>query len=165
MLVRIGKEIQEVLRESVVSCQTAVRHSAWYAGGLRFTCTQCGNCCSGAPGYVWVTAGEIEAIAGRLEMTVAAFERRYVRKVGQRTSLTERRDGDCDFLRRLDDGRAICGIYDVRPSQCKTWPFWDENLESADAWAEASRDCPGMNNGAYHPLPVIQAALKTHATR
>lgn len=148
-----------------MSSPPANRHSPWYAGGLRFTCTQCGNCCSGAPGYVWVTAREIKAIAGRLEMTVAAFERRYVRQVDSRTSLTERRDGDCDFLRRLDDGRAICAIYEDRPSQCKTWPFWDENLESPHAWAVASSDCPGMNNGTIHPLTVIQAALKSHATR
>ena len=27
---------------------------AWYSEGLRFECTQCGACCSGEPGYVWV---------------------------------------------------------------------------------------------------------------
>ncbi|MFM1805538.1 MAG: hypothetical protein RL136_2417, partial [Planctomycetota bacterium] len=27
----------------------------WYAEGLRFECTQCGNCCSGGPGAVWFT--------------------------------------------------------------------------------------------------------------
>ena len=39
---------------------------AWYRGGLRFSCTQCGKCCSGAPGYVWVTKDEIEQIAAFL---------------------------------------------------------------------------------------------------
>ena len=133
----------------------------WYGGGLRFTCTQCGNCCSGAPGYVWVTARGVRALAKRLEMPVADFQRRHVRNVGVRMSLREKRDGDCDWLRRLDDGRAICGVYEDRPSQCRTWPFWDENLSSPEAWAEASRDCPGINNGQHHPLPVIQAALNS----
>ena len=25
----------------------------WYRDGLRFQCTQCGNCCTGDPGVVW----------------------------------------------------------------------------------------------------------------
>ena len=35
----------------------------WYADGLRFACTQCGNCCTGEPGFVWVNDAEIAAIA------------------------------------------------------------------------------------------------------
>ena len=26
----------------------------WYHLGLRFQCTGCGDCCTGAPGYVWI---------------------------------------------------------------------------------------------------------------
>ena len=148
-----------------MSCLPAKVDTPWFGGGLRFTCTQCGHCCSGAPGYVWVTAAEIKALAARFEMSAAMFERRHVRKVGSRKSLRERRGGDCEFLKRLDDGRAICSVYEDRPSQCKTWPFWDENLESPQAWAEASCDCPGMNNGKHHALPVIQAALGSAQAR
>ena len=39
----------------------------WYAGGLRFQCTQCGDCCSGAEGYVWVNQAEIDALAGAMD--------------------------------------------------------------------------------------------------
>jgi hypothetical protein len=131
----------------------------WYAGGLRFTCTQCGNCCSGAPGYVWATAEEIRGIARRLGLKVEQFMKRHVRRVGGRFSLKEKRGGDCEFLHRQADGRAICSIYEDRPRQCRTWPFWKENLSSPEAWGEASLGCPGMNNGAHHPLPVIQKAL------
>mgnify|MGYP003145583089 FL=1 len=35
----------------------------WYRDGLHFSCTQCGNCCTGAPGVVWVDESEIKAIA------------------------------------------------------------------------------------------------------
>ena len=31
----------------------------WYAAGLQFGCTECGNCCAGAPGYVWISTEEI----------------------------------------------------------------------------------------------------------
>src|SRR5437763_101054 len=35
----------------------------WYGAGLRFNCTQCGNCCSGGPGYVWLTVNDMQRIA------------------------------------------------------------------------------------------------------
>ncbi len=35
----------------------------WYQDGLAFTCTQCGKCCTGDPGFVWVTDEEIAALA------------------------------------------------------------------------------------------------------
>ena len=30
----------------------------WYEQGLRFGCTQCGNCCTGPEGAVWFTEEE-----------------------------------------------------------------------------------------------------------
>ena len=38
----------------------------WYKDGLQFTCTQCGDCCTGAPGVVWVTDDELREIADYL---------------------------------------------------------------------------------------------------
>ena len=38
----------------------------WYDKGLRFSCSECGDCCTGAPGYVWVNKEEIAAIVGHL---------------------------------------------------------------------------------------------------
>lgn len=135
----------------------------WYAGGLRFECTQCGACCAGAPGYVWVDTREIAAIAAHLGLAVEAFTRRHTRRVGLRLSLLELPGGDCEFLVRQADGRTRCAIHAVRPLQCRTWPFWKSNLESRADWAAAGRECPGIDQGAHHPLPVIQAALKRNA--
>lgn len=132
----------------------------WYSGGLQFSCTQCGNCCGGAPGHVWVNDDEIRIIAGRLGMPVDQFVREQTRRVGKRRSLLERKDGDCVFLVRRPDGKAACSIHPVRPIQCRTWPFWDSNLRSERAWTQTARGCPGMNRGEHHPLPVIQAALR-----
>ena len=41
----------------------------WYADGLRFECTQCGDCCSGEPGYVWVDEDEIESMGTIVRLT------------------------------------------------------------------------------------------------
>ena len=40
-----------------------VSKDLWYADGWRFSCTQCGDCCSGSEGYVWVNQAEIDAMA------------------------------------------------------------------------------------------------------
>ena len=62
----------------------------WYEEGLRFKCTGCGECCTGSPGYVWVSPTEAEAIAKRLGIPVEEFIKKYTRRVGDRLSLTER---------------------------------------------------------------------------
>lgn len=127
----------------------------WYADGLKFRCTQCGNCCSGAPGYVWVTREEIRRIAEFLGRGDDTLDPTQLRGVGPRWSLTERKNGDCVFL-RTEAGKRICGIYPVRPLQCRTWPFWDQNLDSPTDWARASEDCPGINRGPRYSLVQIE---------
>jgi Fe-S-cluster containining protein len=125
----------------------------WYKDGLRFKCTACGDCCTGAPGYVWVNQAEIDAIAGRLGMEVAAFEKKYVRKIGVRRSLVEYKNGDCVFF---DNKSRKCQVYEQRPRQCRTWPFWNSNLRSPETWAETCEVCPGSGKGKLYQLEHIQ---------
>src|SRR5690606_4556930 len=71
----------------------------WYRDGLRFQCTQCGDCCAGAPGYVWVNRQEIEQLAAAVGCEdIDAFCEQYTRKVGVRRSLKEYPNGDCVFF-------------------------------------------------------------------
>jgi uncharacterized protein len=143
---------------------TGVTPLPWYRAGLQFACTMCGNCCSGAPGYVWVSAAEVQSIADVLGLSVEDFMRRHVRRLGNRHSLRELAGGDCEFLARLPDGTTRCKIHAVRPVQCRTWPFWKSNLSDPEAWEKAARGCPGINKGEAHLLPVIQAALEQNGT-
>jgi len=152
-----------MLRETFVSgTDTAF---LWYASGLRFACKQCGGCCSGAPGYVWVDSEEIERIARFLGMTDKEFHKRHVRRVGRGRSLLERPGGDCEFLERPEPGTTRCRIHTVRPVQCRTWPFWESNVDTPEDWEAAGRGCPGIDQGDVHPLPVIQTALKENGRR
>lgn len=125
----------------------------WYADGLQFECQACGGCCSGAPGYVWLSEDEIERIADRCGLSVPDFEARFVREVGNRKSLIEYPNGDCVFYDRF---HTNCKIYRDRPAQCRTWPFWSSNLESLEAWENASRTCKGCNQGRLFTLEEIQ---------
>lgn len=137
----------------------APAEAPWYAGGLAFSCTQCGNCCGGAPGYVWVTPREIEEIAAFIKMSAGDFLRKHTRVEDGKRSLLERPDGDCEFLVRDVGGKSRCSVHPARPMQCRTWPFWRSNLRSRSAWDSTAKGCPGMNTGQHHPLPVIQEAL------
>lgn len=130
----------------------------WYHDGLKFQCTQCGNCCTGPPGYVWVNAEEIEAIAQYRGEEPKQLVSQSVRAVGMRHSLRERPNGDCVFL---DADTRRCTIYPVRPRQCRTWPFWQSNLRSPEAWAQTCQVCPGAGKGDFVPLEHIerQAAM------
>ena len=141
---------------------TSHEDQPWYADGLRFRCTQCGNCCTGPPGAVWFTPAEGRRIAERLGVSEASFLRDYARRMDGRWSLRESETPhgyDCVFLDRMSvPGKALCRVYDARPSQCRTWPFWPENLTSRRAWLTAKRrtPCPGMDEGPLVPAESIR---------
>jgi len=124
---------------------------AWYADGLKFTCTQCGNCCTGGPGFVWISEEEIGRLAELLELSREQTIERYCHQIGDRTSLRESQNAqglyDCIFLKEGSGGKRICGVYTARPLQCRTWPFWAGNLASREAWDAAAVRCHGMNHG------------------
>ena len=129
----------------------------WYAPGLHFDCTGCGGCCTGPPGYVWFSPAEGRALAKRLGVTEKQFLALYAEEKlgpGNGWSLTEVvRDGnyDCVFLGTDADGRRGCTVYSDRPTQCRTWPFWQSNLESPRAWQQAAAHCAGMGTPNGQP--------------
>lgn len=128
----------------------------WYREGLAFTCTQCGDCCTGAPGYVWVDAAEIERLHHRLGISRDEFTMRFVRRVGPRLSLIERPNGDCIFW----DREQGCTVYEARPEQCRRWPFWTSNVSTPHDWERTCEICPGSGQGRVYSVEEIEAALK-----
>ena len=88
---------------------------------------------------------------------VDKFEDKYVRKIGVRKSLVEFPNGDCVFF---DNGTRKCAVYDYRPRQCRTWPFWDSNLRSPETWAETCESCPGSGTGKLYALEAIEKQRK-----
>lgn len=125
----------------------------WYHEGLRFRCTGCGGCCGGAPGYIWVNQDEINAMAAALGIAPEDFEKKFVRHEGRRRTLCERSNGDCVLL---DAETRRCSLYEVRPRQCRSWPFWPSNLRTPADWARTCKDCPGAGVGRRVPLEEIE---------
>src|ERR1051325_5604905 len=118
------------MRLDVIQSPDETAAEPWYADGLNFTCSQCGNCCTGGPGYVWISDEEIDRLAEFLKLDRATTLRKHCRTISGRISLKERRDhrGEypCIFLTETetkdDAGRRTfkrgCSIYPVRPLQC-----------------------------------------------
>ena len=119
----------------------------WYKDGLKFKCEglECGDCCSGrwGTGYVWVTKKEMRKLADHLGIEFDEFTSTYVRAVGNRYSLIEKRNFDCIFY---VEGKG-CQVYDARPNQCRNYPFWPGVVKTRTSWEEESEQCPGINCG------------------
>ncbi len=116
----------------------------WYQDGVRFRClgSECGACCSGrmGPGAVWVGREEMERLAEHLSLPFDELKRRYVRRLEGRHSLKELPNYDCIFF-RPEEG---CSVYQARPGQCRTYPFWGRVMASRATWAIETDKCPGI---------------------
>ncbi|MDR2767278.1 MAG: YkgJ family cysteine cluster protein [Treponema sp.] len=129
----------------------------FYERGLRFSCTRCSVCCRRDPGYVFLSRNDARLLASQLEIGYSVFVESYCRWVdpdgeGKTLSLREKANYDCI----LWDGG--CTVYQNRPLQCRTFPFWAENLASPENWNRL--DCPGINRGKTHTAAYIALRLE-----
>ena len=128
----------------------------WYKDGLRFTCTRCGHCCTGEPGYVWVEDADLAAIAHARGQSLDEVRALYTRPTPRGRTLREKSNGDCVFY----DREQGCTIYPVRPPQCRTWPFWESNVATPEAWQRTCEVCPGSGQGELISAEEITRRLK-----
>jgi len=135
---------------------TVETREPWYADGLAFECTRCGACCTGDPGFVWVTEEELAAIARFLGQPLSEVRDLHARRSRGRITLREKANGDCVFF----DRRKGCTIYPVRPPQCRTWPFWGSNVATPEDWERTCEVCPGSGTGEVIPVEEITRRLK-----
>ncbi len=117
--------------------------SYFFDNGLYFKCKQCGACCTGSPGIIRVQQDEIEKIAGFLSVPVHEFIQEYIYSYGPGHSIREHPDGRCYFFDEK------CMIYNARPIQCRTFPFWFRHLRNEVNWIKISKECPGIGQGKY----------------
>jgi Fe-S-cluster containining protein len=132
----------------------------WFNDGLRFKCTGCGKCCTGSPGYVYLSEKDISALAMHHNLAREEFLRKYTRYVdGQYALLEEPVTYDCVFLKNNQ-----CTVYTARPIQCRTFPWWIQHLREPSDWQEAAARCEGINHPEAPLIPSseIQEQCLTH---
>jgi Fe-S-cluster containining protein len=129
----------------------ALEEKPWFAGGLRFTCTGCGKCCTGPADSIYLSRRDVSRLSKALRLPVDTFIRDYTRlSEGRRVLLDKPSSADCVFL----SGTA-CSVYDGRPTQCRTYPFWLTNILEPEDWTAAAELCEGIN----HPdAPLLSPA-------
>lgn len=121
----------------------------FFDAGIRFTCRRCGACCTGAPGIVRVNEKEATAIAACLGQPLSRVFETYLTVWENGYRVKEADDGRCLFF---ENG---CRVYGVRPTQCRTFPFWFGNLRSEARWEAIQKECPGIGNGRYYSRAKI----------
>lgn len=123
----------------------------WFEKGLRFKCTECGGCCTGSDGYVFLGKSDVESLAKHFNLSFEDCLKKYTRKTDDKITLIDRNSsGDCIFL---EDNK--CTVYEARPIQCRTFPWWIQNLEKPEDWEAAANHCEGIN----HPDAPIVSSL------
>jgi Fe-S-cluster containining protein len=125
---------------------------------LRFECTRCSRCCRHDPGFVFLSRKDLDTLLAATGLQEKEFVRRYCTLarfgVMRRLSLAEKPNYDCIFW----EGGG-CSVYDARPLQCRSYPFWAPNVESKESWERTGRDCPGVGQGRLHERHEIDEWL------
>jgi hypothetical protein len=137
-------------------------HKPWYSKGLRFECQRSGNCCRthGEYAYIYLAPADVTAIAAHQGLSESEFRARHCRE-DEGYTILRIDDPRCPFL----EPDNSCGIYPVRPKQCATWPFWQENLDDRARWEGPVKTCcAGIGKGRLFTAEEVErSAQETEA--
>ena len=131
----------------------------FWRDGLPFECSRCSACCRYEPGLVLLSAVDIRALLKFLGLDFADFFSNYCRLVnignGKMLSLQETSSFDCIFWKN----GSGCSVYEARPVQCRTYPFWPGILDSQEDWEREHRHCEGIGRGPLRTRREIEESL------
>ncbi len=123
----------------------------WFSHGLKFKCTGCGQCCTGSPGYVYLSLEDLKRLSAHFQISEPDFLKKYARQVEDQYALLDRPGSyDCIFLKNNQ-----CSVYGARPTQCRTFPWWIHHLRNPEDWEEASKRCEGINHPEAPLVPSL----------
>ena len=107
-------------------------------------CAQCeGDCCIGEPGHIWISSKEITVLAQFLNIEPEELIHQYLKKVGYKYTIKERVVDDSNYACLFFDlENKRCSIYEARPKQCRTFPFWDHFKVNKE---EVFKECPAVS--------------------
>lgn len=106
-------------------------------------CNSCnGNCCIGESGYIWINSKEIEELAKFLKISIEELKNRFLNKIGYKYSIKEIKLSANNFACYFFDlEKKQCSIYEARPTQCRTFPFWEYFKINEQ---EVYKECPAI---------------------
>ena len=113
--------------------------------GIKFKCQSSSNCCisRGNYGYVYLSTKDLYNLSKFFSISNSQFKKKYCEFNDGYLHLKEiNKNGNCIFL-----NNKKCSVYKSRPTQCRTWPFWKENLNAKKWNNEIIKFCPGIGKG------------------
>lgn len=131
----------------------------WWMEGVAFQCQpDCGRCCDQPGGIVYLSVDDAERLAEHAGLDVEAWLSRDTRTTydGRFVLKSREEDGVCIHL----NDRKQCSIYEVRPQQCRAFPWWGENLVTSAAWNTTKASCPGID--AEDAIVVDGQTIRLH---
>ena len=137
---------------------------AWWADGVHFSCQpDCGRCCDEPGGIVYLSRTDAQRLADHAGLSVQEYLRRDCTTTldGRYVLRSNQSDGICIYL----DEKKQCTIYEVRPQQCKAFPWWAENLRSKRSWNNVKATCPGLTAEDAILIRGEEIRLHVHADR
>ena len=126
----------------------------FWKDGINFECHECGHCCTFPGGAIYATEDEFQAISTHLNISLTDFYDQYAFPINGLISIMSTEKGPCVFY---DKG---CTIYEVRPPQCRTYPFWPEVINREIDWKKESKACKGIGQGKSWKKEEIKIELQ-----
>ncbi|HXY54438.1 MAG TPA: YkgJ family cysteine cluster protein [Nitrospirota bacterium] len=128
---------------------------SFYRDGIKFECQGSGKCCitRGKYEYVYISFKDRKRLAAYLGISTDTFTSRYAQKTDGRYHI-KNVEKDCFFYQN-----NRCTVYDARPWQCRTWPFWPENMSRTVWEEEVASYCPGVGKGRMYSAEEIEEIL------
>ena len=121
---------------------------------MNFECQESckGKCCKlnreAQKSFIFVSESEVHQIAMVSGERVDQFARladfdstRFTNKKSKQWYINNEGLSACRFFKK-----GKCRIYDFRPTQCATYPYWPENM-TKKGWKETGAFCPGVGKG------------------
>jgi len=132
------------------------KQGEWWSKGVKFECTGSGKCCVSREeyGYVYLTLKDRQRLASYFKSPTRKFTREYCTSEDGLFYLKDF-TRSCRFLQG-----TRCGVYEARPAQCRTWPFWPENMKAKNWTKEVASFCPGVGKGKLYGADEIRELLK-----
>jgi Fe-S-cluster containining protein len=124
---------------------------------VRFSCKTSGKCCTshGQYGYVFLTKYDVIRFSKHLDLKPKEFKLKFCKTINGVVALKDKPNSkDCQFLKERQ-----CSVYKARPLQCRTWPFWPENMNAKTWNKEIKTFCPGIGEGKLYFKKDIQKIL------
>ncbi len=128
-----------------------VNKERFYSEGLQFECTGCGACCKLGGGFVYPSLEDVGFAAKHMGLSITNFTETYM-EIHEGQYVFKNKGDNCIFY-----GENGCTIYEGRPTQCRTYPFWKANLKSSYRWKMIEEECEGVGQGKLYSFVEIEA--------